>query len=325
MELAKADNLVDFDNHVQKVLEYIDACGAKATVDLHKRIFSRLKGYLVEMGIPYTEEAGANWIDTQTGDIRKRATGAIGKLNQVYQGKAITGFYFGSWSKRTCLSPAWSQSLETYLDSVRKDYAPATLNNQRLDIQKALLIIQDGYKMCEPSLISIEQIAFLYARMIDRNIVTETTKQHTLLSFCYYLKYLYGIGIIERYVCMAGELFSHNVSFWSELPPVIAENICNNQAEGKDIAYPPEELLEADESVFAEMSRSRYSYSALKRQRSHTKVFYCYLKWQNLPLTEGAIRIWLEAIKPYVERNTYYDYQRALSLNIEWIKNHGLK
>ena len=109
MECAGPDSLEDFDNHVQKVLKYLDKKGTRNTRNLHRKLFSKLRNYLAKEGIPYTEDVGKDWIDIQNGEALKRARGAIRKLNQVYQGKEISGFHFGSWSKKNRLSPVWSQ------------------------------------------------------------------------------------------------------------------------------------------------------------------------------------------------------------------------
>ena len=322
MECAGPDSLEDFDNHVQKVLKYLDKKGTRNTRNLHRKLFSKLRNYLAKEGIPYTEDVGKDWIDIQNGEALKRARGAIRKLNQVYQGKEISGFHFGSWSKKNRLSPVWSQSLESYLDSVKEGYAPATVRNQQMDIQNAMLIIQDEFNMCEPSSIGIEQIAFLYNRMMDRNTVTKVCKNHTLESFSHYLKYLYSKNIVELYICISCDLLSHNVSFWTNLPPAIVEDILNNQLKGKKDSYSLEKLLDSGDAIFSEMCKTRYSYTALKRQLSHTKVFYCYLKWKKLPLTEGSVRIWLNGVKPFLTHTAYCEYQRTLFRALEWIKNH---
>ena len=278
----------------------------------YAKCFKGLGEYLQEKEVVYSHEEASLWLSTVRAQVNKTDfslfTAAINKLNDLYlYGEIQKSHYDPSKTIAGRLLPEFARTLDELAESI-SDKAEDTVNTHLCQCASIFLRFQNN-GITSVSEISYDALLEEYSSSSGKTHYSKCA-HHTNLRLL--LQFLYD----QHRVCYGFTLFVDAMSnttgdFWnraekeqlSELRLLPAENCCCL-----------DDFLAMRDTIYQEHCREKYSLTSLNGFIRITNMFYLFMDINHLHYSPSVSDVWLESVKPSLEKTEYKHFRRILCL-----------
>lgn len=308
-----------YQSMTQSVLNYLsDHQYCSSLIQANKRCFEKLRIYLEENNISYSQSAALKWYenaeDLKASDLNHFSM-ALERLCDV----AETGSIRLEHETRhlmscTVLSSDLKSCLETYLDCRRSTLSEATIDNHRHSCAKFLAFAQKKglQKICD---INIPLIVEFYNDAIFFGV---HSKSHVNAHVSAMMQYFYERGEISYGCTIILHYLSHGKNpgcFWNEVSKDTHAVIKEYMASFETISI---EMLRSYKDILIQLHRDNgYSKCIISSNNRTLDLLILFLEMNNYNYNPDIAKVWFEDICFYFGKQKD-SYRRTLCMIAEY-------
>ena len=294
----------------------------ETTVTVCKKFLNSMLIYFIDNEISFSMEEAKKFLDSQNLNKIHYAicNSALKKLTNVYNGEEINGHNYPEISKKfNLLSDDFKKALKIFIDQM--SMLSASTREKRIRILIEILLKLQEKNCDNVHKISYDIIIDLF-QLYDNEKNNKRIDYHQVISF--FLNSLYEVNLVcygfTLIVSGLKSIYKKSLIESYHLDKSWLIDSINND----DKCIDNEQFLNIKEKIIKDHINNKYSSSRINTISLIFTYLYLSIDINNLKYCPKIGDIWLEIVKENLDRNSYFNNKRVISILNKNYRNEDL-